>query len=184
MEWLYLAKMEWTLDGILHKAQPYLLKAAWGIAVLVVGLFLVKVLNRVLKKVLAHTNLDDTARDFSQNVIRITAKVFVCVIALSAVGVDIGPLIAGIGVAGFVVGFALKDTLSNLAAGIMLLFYRPFEKGDIVEVLGGKIKGSVESIDVPATLFKSLKGEQVMVPNSKIWGDIIVNHTRGGTKPE
>ena len=151
-----------------------LLRALWAVFVLLFGFLLLKLFLKPLKRILEATKWDETAQNFIFRASRTLGRILVVIIALSAAGIDIGPLIAGLGVAGFVLGFALKDTLSNLAAGLMLLFYRPFEKGDYVELLGGKVKGVVEAIDVPATLVRGEGGEEVFVPNGKIWGDFIV----------
>ena len=96
-------------------------------------------------------------------------------VALSQVGVSIGPLLAGLGVAGFVIGFALQDSLSNFASGIMILFYRPFDVGDIVET--GSVLGTVRSMSLVNTTILTFDNQTLMIPNSKIWGDVIKNVT-------
>lgn len=96
-------------------------------------------------------------------------------VALSQLGVSIGPLLAGLGVAGFVVGFALQDSLSNFASGIMILFYRPFDVGDIVET--GSVLGKVKSMSLVNTTILTFDNQTLMIPNSKIWGDVIKNVT-------
>jgi small conductance mechanosensitive channel len=96
-------------------------------------------------------------------------------VALSQVGVSIGPLLAGLGVAGFVLGFALQDSLSNFASGVMILFYRPFDVGDIVET--GSVLGTVKSMSLVNTTILTFDNQTLMIPNSKIWGDVIKNVT-------
>jgi small conductance mechanosensitive channel len=106
--------------------------------------------------------------------------VFAGVLALGALGLDIGPLIAGIGITGFIVGFAFKDSLSNLAAGLLLLFYQPFEVGDFVEV--GGISGSVRDMSIAATELRMPDGRLAIVPNSRIWNAPIINFNRLGQR--
>lgn len=96
-------------------------------------------------------------------------------IALSQVGLNLAPILTGFGVAGIIVGFALQDTLSNFASGMMLLIYRPFDVGDLVEA--GSITGKVSHMSLVNTTIKTFSNEIIIVPNSKIWGDIIKNVT-------
>ncbi|NQX89985.1 MAG: mechanosensitive ion channel family protein, partial [Halioglobus sp.] len=95
--------------------------------------------------------------------------------ALSQVGISLGPMLAGLGVAGFIVGFALQDTLGNFAAGGMILIYRPYDVGDVVEVAGAF--GSVKKMSLVSTTITTMDNQTLVVPNSKIWGDVIKNVT-------
>jgi small-conductance mechanosensitive channel len=97
------------------------------------------------------------------------------VIAAAQLGIEVGPLIAGLGIAGFVLGFALQDTLSNFAAGMMILAYRPFDIGDLIEA--GGVAGSVKAMTLVTTSILTVDNQLIIVPNSKIWGGVIVNVT-------
>ena len=90
-------------------------------------------------------------------------------------GISVGPLLAGLGVAGFVIGFALQDTLANFASGLMILLYRPFDVGDIVET--GGVFGKVKEMSLVNTTVLTFDNQTLVVPNSKIWGDVIKNVT-------
>lgn len=94
---------------------------------------------------------------------------------VSQLGVEIGPVLAGIGIIGFAVGFALQDTLSNFAAGTMLLVYRPFDSGDVINA--GGVTGTVSELSLVNTTLHTFDNRRIVVPNSKIWGDIITNVT-------
>ncbi len=94
-------------------------------------------------------------------------------IGLSQLGISLGPLLAGLGIAGFVIGFALQDTLSNFASGLMILFYRPFDVGDVVEV--GGVFGTVNKMSLVNTTILTVDNQTLVVPNNKIWGDVIKN---------
>ncbi len=96
-------------------------------------------------------------------------------IALSQVGISLGPLLAGLGVIGFVVGFALQDSLSNFASGLMILAYRPFDVGDLIEA--GGVQGKVSQMSLVNTTILTLDNQSIVVPNNKIWGDVIRNVT-------
>jgi len=96
-------------------------------------------------------------------------------LALSQLGISIAPMLAGLGVAGFVIGFALQDTLGNFAAGAMILIYRPYDVNDFVEVTGAS--GLVNKMNLVSTTITTFDNQTLVVPNSKIWGDVIKNVT-------
>ncbi len=96
-------------------------------------------------------------------------------VALSQLGFEIAPLLAGLGVAGFIVGFALQDTLGNFASGMMILIYRPYDVGDFVEAAGAF--GKVSDMSLVCTKILTFDNQTLVVPNSKIWGDVIKNIT-------
>jgi small conductance mechanosensitive channel len=101
-------------------------------------------------------------------------------IALSQLGLEIGPLLAGVGVAGFIVGFALQETLSNFAAGLMILIYQPFDVGDSVEA--GGVSGKVGQMSLVSTTILTFDNQKLIVPNNKIWGDVIRNRMSETTR--
>ncbi len=96
-------------------------------------------------------------------------------LAISQFGVSIGPLLAGLGIAGFIIGFALQDTLSNFASGMMILIYRPFDVGDLVEA--GGVSGKVSHMSLVNTTFMTLDNQRLVVPNNMIWQSVITNVT-------
>lgn len=100
---------------------------------------------------------------------------FGVLIALSQLGISLGPLLAGLGIAGFVIGFALQDTLGNFASGLMILFYRPFDVGDVVEV--GGVFGKVNHMSLVNTKIMTLDNQTIVLPNNLIWGGVIKNLT-------
>jgi small conductance mechanosensitive channel len=96
-------------------------------------------------------------------------------IGLSQLGLELGPLLAGLGIAGFIVGFALQDSLSNFAAGLMILGYRPYDVGDLIET--GGVFGRVSAMSLVSTTILTVDNQTLIVPNGKIWGDVIKNVT-------
>ncbi|MCP3919725.1 MAG: mechanosensitive ion channel [bacterium] len=138
--------------------------------------------GRMTNRLLSTSTLDipDLLRNFAVNVVKKVTFLIGLLIAIAVIGVNIGPLLAGVGVLGFVVGFALQDTLGNFAAGIMLLLYRPYDIGDVVSA--GGVTGSVKSMTLVSTTFGTPDNQVVVVPNSKIWGDVITNVTASETR--
>jgi small conductance mechanosensitive channel len=120
-------------------------------------------------------------RDF---IISSSGRVIVAIgflLALSALEVNLAPLLAVIGAAGFVVAFALQGTLSNFASGLLIMVFKPFDVGDEVEV-GGGIKGKVTHVTVFSTYIRTDDGLVKIVPNDTIWKNVIVNQTTGVVK--
>ncbi len=102
------------------------------------------------------------------------------IMALSALEVSIGPLLAVIGAAGFAIAFAMQDSLSNFASGLMILLFRPFDIGDVVEA--GGVSGTVSSLNLVSTSIKTFDNMLMVVPNSRIWNDVITNATNVDTR--
>jgi len=102
------------------------------------------------------------------------------IIALDYVGIPMGPLLAGIGVLGFVIGFALQDTLGNFASGVMILLYRPYDIGDVIDA--GGTKGKVEAMSLVSTTLVTPDNQIVVIPNNAIWGSTITNVTARATR--
>lgn len=127
-----------------------------------------------------HQRLDATLLPIISTTASYLVYVIACVIVLDIFGVNTASIIALLGAAGLAVGFALKDTLSNIAAGIMLLFLRPFNAGDSVAC--GGISGTVDEINLFTTHFTTGDGLFVSVPNSSLWGGSITNYTRNGKR--
>lgn len=97
------------------------------------------------------------------------------IVALSSLEISVGPILAAIGAAGFVVAFALQDSLSNFASGIMILVYRPFDVGDVVET--GGVSGKVTTLNLVSVGINTFDNKLVLVPNNKVWNDVIINAT-------
>lgn len=112
-----------------------------------------------------------------------TRRAFVAIgliMGLESIGIATAPLIAGLGVFGFIAGFALQGTLSNFASGLMLLIYRPFDVGDVIDV-GGTV-GKVTELSIVSTTLTTPDNRYVIVPNGQVWGSTITNITRNPTR--
>ncbi|PSV22425.1 mechanosensitive ion channel protein MscS [Photobacterium leiognathi subsp. mandapamensis] len=164
---------EWLLDNL----PQMLFKVFVFIAIIFAFKTLKNIVRKMVKRAVSAKNLKMSML-MQEFFISMSGKAVFAIgilIALSQVGLNLAPILTGFGVAGIIVGFALQDTLSNFAAGMMLLIYRPFDVGDLVEA--GGITGKVSHMSLVNTTIKTFSNEMLMIPNSKIWGDIIKNVT-------
>jgi small conductance mechanosensitive channel len=154
------------------------------IFVLIVTFFfkLAQVAQRLLNKAMASAHVQ-VSQLLHRMVLSTTRSVIIMVgflIALSQLGISLGPLLAGLGIAGFVIGFALQDSLSNFASGMMILIYKPFDVGDLVEV--GTVFGTVRHMSLVNTTVLTIDNQTLVVPNNSIWQNVIKNVTAQDTR--
>ena len=168
---------EGLVAWFLEKGPSYLLKLIILIAILLFFVFAARVVRMGLEKTLSSPNvsLSELARRMLVSMTSKLVIIFGILVILSQLGISLGPILAGLGVAGFIVGFALQDSLSNFAAGVMILFYRPYDVGDFVDV--GGVLGTVDKMSLVSTSLLTVDNQLYIVPNSKIWGDVIKNVT-------
>ena len=146
------------------------------IAVLFIFMMISGLASRATRKALSISGNQSTLlQDFLIGMARRVVMAIGIIVALSVLGINIGPLLAVIGAAGFIVAFALQDTLGNFASGIMIMLYRPFDVDDVVEVAG--ISGKVCSLNLVSTTITTFDNKRMVVPNNEIWGNIITNAT-------
>jgi len=165
-----------------ENSSKYLLKLFFIAGILFLFRIATRILRIGLKKTLDASNLN-LSRLARRMLISWSSKLlmlFGILLALSQLGISVGPLLAGLGVAGFIVGFALQDTLGNFASGMMILLYRPYDVGDLVDV--GGVFGTVDKMSLVSTSLLTLDNQLFVVPNSKIWGDVIKNVTAQKTR--
>lgn len=142
---------------------------------------LARILSSIVKRALSRmSRTSELLRDFFVNTVRKLTFFIGIIMALSMLEVNIGPFVAAIGAAGFVIGFALQGTLSNFAAGIMILVYRPYDIGQVVTVAG--TTGKVDEMTLVSTTLRLPDNQTVVVPNNAIWGDVITNVTGQTTR--
>lgn len=159
---------------------------ATKLAIFLLVLFVFRILSNlaagITKKALSTSRLNASAlaKNFFVGMVRKLVFFTGFLIALGQLGVDTGPLLAGVGVLGFVVGFALQDTLGHFASGIMILLYRPFDVGDVITA-GGET-GKVEDLTLVSTTLLTPDNQKLIMPNSSIWGGTIRNITAQHTR--
>ena len=164
-------------ESMVEKAPDFLFDLVIFILVLLAFRALSRLTRRAVSAACDRPGVDISSllKDILASVSGGTVMVIGVLMALSQVGISLGPMLAGLGVAGFVVGFALQDSLSNFAAGGMILIYRPYDVDDFVEIAGAS--GLVKKMSLVSTTIATFDNQTLVVPNSKIWGDVIKNVT-------
>jgi small conductance mechanosensitive channel len=153
----------------------YGLKVIGAIVVLIIGRFFAGGVRRATRRALKRSNVDATLIPFITGMVYWLAMAFVVVAVLGLFGIPTASFVAVLGAAGLAVGLAMQGTLSNFAAGVMLLIFRPFKVGDLVETAG--TLGKVEEIGIFATQLNTLDNVRVIISNSTVYGDKISNYT-------
>ena len=166
-----------SLTVLLEQAVPAMVNILAGIGTLIIGFWLS---GRAAKFIRVQTGkisrVDPTLSPILASIARYAGLILTFVVALGQFGIQTTSIIAVLGAAGLAIGLALQGTLSNVAAGIMLLLLRPFGVGDWIEANG--ISGTVLEIGLFATQIDTFENVYISVPNSSIWSSIIINHSR------
>ncbi len=151
-----------------------------AIVIFIVGRWIAKAMKGVTKRILEKNDVDATLVGFVSNLTYFALLTFVVIAALSKLGIQTASFIAVIGAAGLAIGLALQGSLSNFAAGVLMLIFRPFKAGDYIE--GGGTAGVVEEIHIFTTQLRSPDNKTIIIPNSKITSDNIVNYATKDTR--
>jgi small conductance mechanosensitive channel len=149
-------------------------------AIFLIGWLVLRSLTRWSTAALGRVGFDATLSRFFGNFLYIVLLVFLVLTALSALGVPTTSFLAIVGAAGLALGLALKDSLSNFASGVMLVFFRPFKVGDQIDAAG--VGGIVESIGIFDVVLKTPDNRVITVPNSLIYGGTITNYNAETTR--
>lgn len=153
----------------------------WGIKLIValiiffIGRWVASALTKAFRRAISRGDVDDTLVDFLGNILYAILTAAVILAAVDQLGVDITSLLTIVGVAGLAIGLALKDSLGNFAAGVMLIFFRPFTKGDFVEVAG--TSGSVNEVKIFNTILTTPDNKRITLPNALITAEPITNYS-------
>jgi small conductance mechanosensitive channel len=154
-----------------------------SIIILVVGYLLAVWISRAVRKLLARSGrVDVTVQPVIAAAFRYTILALVVVSALANLGVQTASLLAVVGAAGLAIGLALQGTLTNIAAGIMLLWLRPFRVGDYIEVPSNNVSGIVKEIGLFACVLENYDGVFVFAPNGSVWNAALRNYTRNSSR--
>jgi small conductance mechanosensitive channel len=159
------------IEGILDLVTAYALNVIGGIFLLIGGWIVAKWIKRGLRKGLGKTNVDPTLVRFFSNMAGWLVMIFAVLASLELFGIETTSFIAVLGAAGLAVGLAFQGTLSNFAAGVLLLLFRPFKVGDVVTAAGQT--GLVHEIDLFVTKIDTPDNRRLVIPNSKVVGDTI-----------
>ena len=151
-----------------------------ALVIFYVGKMAIALVVRGLRKVMQKQGVDKTLETFICNLVRMALLVVVIIAAIGALGIQTTSFIAIFGAAGLAVGLALQGSLSNFAAGVLIVLFRPYRVGDFVEAAG--ISGVVEQVQILTTILKTGDNKQIIVPNSQIMDSIITNYSANDTR--
>ena len=167
------------IDGVVEWYHKHSEAMLWSLFMFVLIAFLSYELARVIAGFArfclnrSKLRISNLAKDFIVFMTKSVIFLIGILIALAQLGVEVTPLLAGLGVMGIIVGLSLQDSLGNFASGMMILFSRPYEVGDLVEV--GSVRGYVSKMSLVSTTVHTTDNQSLVIPNSKIWGDVIRN---------
>ena len=156
------------------------LKAIAAIVILILGLRLAKTGRRGLERLMSRSSLDPTLSRFAANVTEVGLGIITLILVLGQMGIETASFLTVLASAGLAVGLALQGSLSNLAAGVLLIIFRPFRVGDYIE--SGGFAGSVEEIQLLVTLLATPDNRVVIVPNSKLVAEVVINYSVKSTR--
>ena len=151
-----------------------------AILIFFVGKWIVNLVVSTMLKAMRRGDMDTTLRRFIANLARMLLMLFVIIAAINQLGIQTASLIALVGAAGLAVGLALQGSLSNFAAGVLIVLFRPYKVGDWIE--GGGVSGAVVEVQILTTVLKTGDNKQVIIPNSQIMGSTITNYSANDTR--
>lgn len=165
-----------VLTWMAQNGVSFLFNLLVSLLLLLIGAYTIRLLTDATQRALQRNNrIHNLLGTFLCSVVSKTAWILLLMIIVQRLGVNIAPLIAGLGVTGFILGFAFQESLSNLASGMMIAINHPFQVGDFVEI--GSILGSVKELNMMAATLATADNKKVVVPNKLIWGSPITNYT-------
>lgn len=162
--------MEIFQNGIITQIYAWGYKIGIAVAVFLIFWIIAKILKRAITRVTNKFDLNIHITALLARTFYITIIIIGIITALGTVGIDVSALVAGLGLTGFALGFALKDTISNLLAGVLILLYKPFSIDDEIKIAG--YQGIVKAIDLRYTELQNT-GDRILIPNSKLFTDPI-----------
>ena len=170
-----------ALAWLMENGIPYAVRLIAAIVILVIGWLVIKLIVNTVGKAVEKGGKQKTL--FGNFVRNVTGKIcwaILLVVVLGKLGVDIAPIIAGLGVTGFILGFAFQESLGNLASGLMIAINEPFKIGDYVIVAG--LEGTVIKMDMMAATLATADNKKVVIPNKSAWGSPITNFSALGRR--
>ncbi len=163
------------LPMIQEGAMTYGLMALKALLIFFIGKIIAKSIAGMIAKLMARSNMDPMLAKFLRNIIYALLLTFVIIAAIGALGIQTASLVAVIGAAGLAVGLALQGSLANFAAGVLIILFRPYKIGDLVNI--ADTEGFVEEVDVFTTVLRTPDKTKIIVPNGQAMGGIITNYT-------
>lgn len=167
------------LDQIVSLGVEYSPKVIMAIVTLLIGFWLIKKVVKIIEKGLRNQAVDVSLSGFLSNLVNITLKILLIVSVASMIGIETTSFVAIFGAAGLAVGLALQGSLANFAGGVLILFFKPFKNGDLIEAQGHL--GVVTSIQIFTTVLTDPNNKRVIIPNGPLSNGSMVNYTAEGT---
>ncbi|MEN8839432.1 MAG: mechanosensitive ion channel domain-containing protein [Flavobacteriales bacterium] len=164
-----------NFDWILEKVVEYGTSLLFAILVLVIGFWLVKRINKFVKITFEKKDYDPSLETFLASMIAISLRILVIITALSQLGIEMTSFVTLLGAAGLAIGMAFSGTLSNLAGGVMILFFKPYKVGDFIEAQGEK--GTVKELRIFNTILITLDNKTVIIPNGPLANGNMINYS-------
>lgn len=162
-------------DWILEKIVEYGTSLLFAVAVIVIGFWIVKRINNLVRRTFEKKDFDPSLETFLASTIAITLRILVIITALSQLGIEMTSFVALLGAAGLAIGMAFSGTLSNLAGGVMILFFKPYGVGDFIEAQGEK--GTVKELRIFNTILITLDNKTVIIPNGPLANGNMINYS-------
>ncbi|MDP4120788.1 MAG: mechanosensitive ion channel [Bacillota bacterium] len=162
-------------NKILNWGTNFLPKLFGAIVIFVIGWWLAGVLVKLILNVLEKGKAEETARSFLNSFILSILRIVVIITAVAQLGVNVTSIVAALGVAAVTVGLALKDSMSNIASGILIIINKPFRVGDYLQF--ENLEGTVYKIEIMNTYLKTFDNKEVIIPNSRLTANNIINYT-------
>ena len=163
--------MEQLMQQLIEQGALWLPQIGSALLVFLFFMILARIMKKIVLRATAKLGLDTHLAMLLARILRVSLIIFGFVTALGTLGVDISALVAGLGLTGFALGFALKDTISNLLSGVLILLYRPFVVGNSIQVAGNE--GVVICIDLRYTELE-FEHKKILIPNARLFTDPIV----------
>ncbi len=167
-------------EGLLAQAEQLAINVVIALVIFIVGRWIAKWITSTVRKLLARTEMEDTLERFLCNLLYAILLVVVVIAAINQLGIQTTSLLAVLGAAGLAIGLALQGSLSNFAAGVLIVGFRPYKVGDYIE--GGGVAGTVVEVQIFTTVLKSPDNKKIIVPNSQIMAGEIVNYSANDTR--
>ena len=172
--------MEKVKEIIFDLVTQYGLKVVGAIAVLIIGWWVINLLIRAMKKVMQRTQIEPSLQSFIRSLTLIGLRVMLIISVMTMLGIAMTSFIAVLGAAGLAVGMALQGSLQNFAGGVMILFFKPFKVGDVIEAQG--YIGSVSAIQIFSTYMKTADNKVIIIPNGPLATGSLVNYSAQETR--
>lgn len=167
-------------DMMIGYGSEYGMKILGTLAIFFIGKWIVGKLVKLIKRGMTRTQVDQTLISFAGNALNVVLMIAVIVAAASNMGINTTSFVAVFGAAGLAIGLALKDTLSNVGAAVLIIFFRPFKVGDYIQVSG--VEGTVRCINLFSTTLTTIDNRTIIIPNGALIAGNIINYTGNATR--